>query len=207
MTFARALPLAALAALLVAGCGGGHPTTGASATTASTATTPTSPATTPATVPGKASDATVRKALHLPARVPLRATGPAPAAQVRVVTAWFDRLRGGDSKGAAALFAVPSVFQNIDAIAKLRSHAEAEIVMATLPCGAKVLTTHGANGYVVYGAILTNRKGGDCGTGAGGHVRGAIRVVDGHITEWYRLPDKDGGGASPQPSVAGGPVV
>ncbi len=41
-------------------------------------------------------DAQVRADLNLPARVPLRATGRAPAAGASVVRTWFSRLRHGE---------------------------------------------------------------------------------------------------------------
>jgi hypothetical protein len=53
--------------------------------------------------------------------------------------------------------------------------------------------------------VLTQRPGGDCGTGTGHTARGAIRVAHGQIVEWYRLPDDPG---QRQPDVAvteGGP--
>ena len=47
--------------------------------------------------------------------------------------------------------------------------------------------------HVVYEAILSDRPGGDCGTGDGARVRGAILVRNGEIAAWYRLPDNDTG--------------
>jgi hypothetical protein len=47
----------------------------------------------------------------------------------------------------------------------------------------------GAQGYAIVRFRLTQRKGADCGTGTGHTARSAIRVKDGHITAWYRLPE------------------
>jgi hypothetical protein len=146
-------------------------------------------------------DARIRSDLELPLRVPLRAGGPAPAQDVRVVRAWLDRLRHGDVTGAAELFAVPSRFQNISSIQIIHSRLDAERINASLPCGARLVSAGGAGGFVVYRAELTERPGGTCGSGAGDPVRGAIRVRAGHIVEWYRLPDRDIGEPGTLPAV------
>jgi len=205
----RGLACAVVCCVFVAGCGGGAEQRAVTAPTASvpTRTAPSPTQTAPAPPAGARGDDAIRKRLHLPARVPLRASStPAPAADLKVVRAWFGRLAAGDPEGAARLFATPARFQNVDAIIRVRDYADAIAVTATLPCGAALRKTTGANGYVVYDAVLTERPGGSCGTGAGGRVRGAIRVEHGRITEWYRLPDTDPGHAAQAPEATG-PVV
>lgn len=184
----RAAPFVAVAAL--AGCGSESPA-------------PPRTTTLPATVSGP-SDAQVRDALHLPARVPLRPRGAAPAAEVRVVRAWLDELSRGQVARAARRFALPARFQNLASIALIRTRTQAEAITASLPCGAHLTRTGAAGGYVVYEARLTNRPGGACGVGVGDVVRGAIRVRDGRITEWYRLPDRS---RSPRPGASDGPIA
>jgi hypothetical protein len=182
----------ALLSMLVplSGCGGGG-----------------SPARTAGAVPRRApSDTEVRRALHLPDRVPLRATGAAPASQVRVVRGWLDELRRGQVARAARHFAVPSRFQNFETVALIRSATEAFAVTASLPCGAKMTMVGGAAGFVVYEARLTGRPGGACGAGVGAVVRGAVLVRHGRMVEWYRLPDR----SQPRraaPSLPTGPAV
>ncbi|MDX6640785.1 MAG: hypothetical protein QOF12_1796 [Solirubrobacteraceae bacterium] len=152
------------------------------------------------------SDAEVRRALHLPDRVPLRATGSAPASQVRVVRGWLDELRRGQVARAARNFAVPSRFQNFETVALIRSATEAFVVTASLPCGARMTTVGGAAGFVVYEARLTDRPGGTCGAGVGAVVRGAVLVRHGRMVEWYRLPDR----SQPRrgaPAIPTGPAV
>src|SRR4051812_1088471 len=173
----------------IAGCGGG----GSAA--------PRRPAAPRA--PARIGDAQIRRGLELPARVPLRPAGHASAQDVRVVRAWLDRLRRGDVKGAARLFAVPSRFQNISSIQIIESRHDAELINASLPCGARLVSAGAAGGFVVYRAELTERPGGACGSGAGDPVRGAIRVRAGHIVEWYRLPDRDIGEPGTAPVVTG----
>ncbi len=189
----------AFAVLILAGCGGGGPSTRQAARTTQTRL--------------AQNDAEVRIALGLPARVPLRAEGKAAAADVRVVRTWLDRLRAGDVAGAAVLFAVPSRFQNLASVAIIRSRRQAEAINASLPCGARLLSAGGAAGFVVYRARLTKRPGGECGSGTGGTARGAILIRDGLIAEWYRLPDVDtqsgdgGDGGGSEPPVITGPEV
>lgn len=178
-----AVPLV-LAAGLVGGCGGAA--TSAPRPSADGA----APARSPATRSGSPTDAQIRAALQLPARVPLRATGAAPAGQVRVVRAWLVELSSGEVARAARRFAVPSRFQNFTSVALIRSRRQALAVSDSLPCGARMTTAGGASGFVVYEARLTERPGGACGAGVGGVVRGAVRVRGGRMQEWYRLPDR-----------------
>ena len=176
----------AAAALLVllAGCGGG-----AAATKTVTQTTPRAA---PPAVPNRRgpTDDEVRRALHLPDRVPLRAQHAATAEQVRVVRGWLDALRAGDVRAAARYFSLPARFQNFSNLAIMKTPRDAVAVNASLPCGAKFLRAGAAQGFVVYEARLTNRPGGACGAGVGNVVRGAILVRGGKMIEWYRLPDQ-----------------
>lgn len=165
--------LAALA--ILAGCGGGATHLSPSAHRPAAKRAPT--------------DTQIRHGLLLPDRVPVRATGPAPAAQVAVVRGWLDDLRAGNVAAAARRFAVPSRFQNFNDIVFIRSARQARAVTASLPCGAKLTSAGAANGYVVYDARLTDRPGGGCGSGTGAVVRGAVLVRHGRMVEWYRLPD------------------
>ena len=172
----RTAPL--LVCALLAGCGGGDER--AAETRATTA----------AKDPGSPSDTRVRKALRLPDRVPLRATGDAPADDVAVVRSWLEELSAGNVAAAAERFAVPARFQNFGSVALIRTPAQALAVTSSLPCGAEMTESGGADGFVIYEARLTDRPGGACGDGAGGVVRGAVLVRDGHMVEWYRLPDR-----------------
>ena len=68
-----------------------------------------------------------------------------------------------------------------------------------MPCGAKIKQANGPKPFVVLVFTLTQRRGGECGTGVGQTARGAIRVAHGQIVEWYRLPDDP---SQDQPDVA-----
>jgi hypothetical protein len=180
---------AALLLVLLAGCGGGdRPTTPTTVTERAQATPPTT--TTPPERPPSGDDA-IRRGLLLPDRVPIRASRPASAAQVRVVRGWLDALRAGHVRAAARSFSLPARFQNFSDLAIMKTPAQAVAVNRSLPCGAKFLRAGAAgHGFVVYEARLTERPGGSCGAGVGSIVRGAILIRGGKMVEWYRLPDR-----------------
>ena len=112
-----------------------------------------------------------------------------PEQQIAVVREWLDLLSAGDVDRAAVLFAVPARFRNGGPTVVIRSAADAIAVTGGLPCGARLTDAALEDGYVVYEAELVERPGGDCGDGVGGTVRGAVRVQDGRMLEWVRLPD------------------
>jgi hypothetical protein len=144
--------------------------------------------------------------LALPSGVPDRATGPPAVASRRVINDWLKALRHGQIKTAAHYFALPSKFQNATPVLTVHNEQERIAVNVSLSCGA-VATEMGAAGvYTIVTFRLTERKGGNCGTGVGGKARGAIRVERRHIKEWYRLPDEPGG-AQQAPSAPSGPSV
>jgi hypothetical protein len=141
--------------------------------------------------------------LALPPGVPDESTGPAEVAARRVINNWLRALRHGDVKRAAHYFALPSKFQNATPVLTVNSERERIAVNVSLSCGA-VATEMGAAGvYTIVTFRLTERPGGNCGTGVGGKVRGAIRVERRKIKEWYRLPDKPGGQQQAPPAPSG----
>lgn len=140
--------------------------------------------------------------LDVPAGVPLTGSGAADPAQAKVIRAWADALRGGDISAATALWAVPATIQNGTPVLRLRSTLDIRRFNLSLPCGAVVTRTEkGTAGFTIATFRLTDRKGGDCGSGVGGHARTAIRVTGGRIAEWYRLPEP---GQTPAPGLAPG---
>jgi hypothetical protein len=144
-----------------------------------------------------------RSDLALPANVPDHPTGPVQAESRRVINAWLGALRRGKVTRAAHYFALPSKFQNVTPVLTVDSERERIAVNLSLPCGAKAVEMGGAGAYTIVTFKLTKRPGGDCGSGVGGTVRGAIRVQRGKITEWYRLPDKPGGQQQAPPAPTG----
>jgi hypothetical protein len=141
--------------------------------------------------------------LELPPGIPDRPTGPAADASRRVINSWLRALRNGDVNRAAHYFALPSKFQNATPVLTINNESERIAVNLSLPCGAKAVDMGAAGPYTIVTFKLTKRPGADCGTGVGGTARGAIRVANGKITEWYRLPDRPGGQQHAPPPASG----
>lgn len=156
----------------VAGCGGGGAVTTLTLDGTGAGATPPSP-----------------KAFGLPAGVPTRSDGgTADPVSRRVIRKWLGALSGGQIQRAARFFAVPSKVQNGTRVLTLRSPAARIVFNDAFPCGARATRLqHARGGFTIVDFVLTERVGGDCGGGAGGRARSAIRVVAGHIVEWYRL--------------------
>ena len=115
---------------------------------------------------------------------------PAPKGAERVIRDWTDAVRASDFEKAASFFAVPSRVQNGGPPRILDNPALVIAWNATLPCGARLVRlTGGPGGFAVAEFELTDRKGSSCGSGTGAPAASAIKVKDGRITEWYRLPD------------------
>jgi len=120
----------------------------------------------------------------------------------RVIRSWSERLRAGDVKGAAALWAVPSRAANGSPPLELSTREAVEAFNEAFPCGSVVTATRpGEDGFTLTDFRLTAREGADCQGGEGGEARAAIRVRDGRITDWLRLPEDS------TPSPPGGRVV
>lgn len=150
-----------------------------------------------------------RDPLDLPAGVPLEASRPADPDQAKVIRAWAGALRAGNLDGASALWAVPSKAQNATPVLTLSSRAEVRTFNSALPCGSVVISTGGsASGFTITTVRLTQRKGAHCDAVAGASARVAIRVRDGRIDEWYRLPDDPRApGPVPAPDAVDAPIV
>ncbi|MEA2219546.1 MAG: hypothetical protein QOJ35_2172 [Solirubrobacteraceae bacterium] len=144
-------------------------------------------------------------ALDLPARVPLKPVGAAAPAQLKVIRAWSAALRRGDVHGASALWAIPAKVQNGTPVLELSSRIDVLFFNGSLPCGSVVTSAGGARGFTITTFRLTERTGGDCAGAAGAVARTAIRVLDGKIVEWYRLPD-DPNAPGLQPTAPGDDV-
>jgi len=165
----------------LAGCGGGHSTKRATQKANSNAD------------------------LFLPAHVPRQPRGAADPVAVKVIARWLRALRSGDEAKAASFWATGAKFQNATPVLTIDTPIEKLAIQKSLTCGARIRQAAGPKPFVVLVFVLTQRPGGDCGTGTGQTARGAIRVAHGQIVEWYRLPDDPG---QRQPDVAvteGGP--
>jgi hypothetical protein len=162
---------------ILAGCGGSN----------HTATTP------------KATPSDPNADLKIPGHVPRRAQGRPDQASVKVIARWLEVLRRGDEVKAATFWATGAKFQNATPVLTIDTPIEKLAIQQSLPCGARIKEAGGPKPFVVLVFVLTQRPGGDCGSGVGQTARGAIRVAQGKIVEWYRLPDDPN---QQQPDVA-----
>ena len=137
--------------------------------------------------------------LKIPAHVPRRAVGEPDARSVKVIAHWLRTLQRGDETGATRYWATGAKFQNSTPVLTIDTPIEKLAIQKSLPCGAKIKEAGGPKPFVVLVFTLTQRVGGDCGSGVGHTARGAIRVAHGQIVEWYRLPDDP---SQEQPDVA-----
>jgi limonene-1,2-epoxide hydrolase len=116
---------------------------------------------------------------------------PPPRAEPRpenVVRAWADALARGDIDAATDRFAVPAIVANGTPEIRLETRDEVRFFNDTLPCGGRVVGTRRRDGFVIATIRLTNRPGGDCGSGAGNTAKTAFQVRDGKIVRWLRVP-------------------
>jgi len=112
---------------------------------------------------------------------------PDPRPEI-VVRAWAEALARGDIDAATDRFAVPAIVVNGTPEIRLRTRAEVRFFNDTLPCGGRVVATRRREGFVIATIRLTNRPGGDCGSGAGNTAKTAFQVRDGKIVRWIRIP-------------------
>ncbi|MCW2995055.1 MAG: hypothetical protein JWQ18_2550, partial [Conexibacter sp.] len=149
------------------------------------------PAVTPAPPIGSQKAPGIDPSVLPPKRIPTRATKAADPRAPRVIEAWLRELRHGHLQRAAALFAIPSIFQNGTPVLHLDNATEVDAVVGSFPCGAVATRFAGAGSYTLVRFRLTERTGGDCQGAAGSTTGGAIRVVHGRIRAWYRLYDPE----------------
>jgi len=196
-------------ASLAAGCGSGRSVVHTSAhATLRTVTSPPTPA--PLINP------------HQPLPTPGPTGVPAAADAVSVIRAWSDALRHGDVRRAARYFALPSVMINgTDStgqalVLTIVTASQAEEANATLPCGARLISTDKRGRYVNALFLLTGRPGPggtDCGGGVGTTARTNFVIAHGRIVEWLRAPSDPGDNGTPSapaqppaPSPSQGPL-
>jgi len=155
-----------------------------------------------------------RGPLATPRRVPLRESGAGDPAAIKVIRLWSDALRRSDVDRAASFWAVPSKVQNGTPVLTLATAADVRLFNGSLSCGSMLTSALGArDGFTIAVFKLTRRPGADCGTGTGAHARTAIRVRNGKIAEWYRLPDDPDAPPpapetpQPEPQPPPGPII
>ena len=111
----------------------------------------------------------------------------APPAPEDVIRAWTDDLRRGDVDAATDRFAVPAIVANGTPRITLRTRAEVRFFNDTLPCGGRLLRTERQGRLIVGTFELTERPGGNCGSGTGHVASTAFEIRDGKIVRWLRV--------------------
>lgn len=129
-------------------------------------------------------------------------TAGADAADLEVIEGWARALRGGDVDAAAAYFAIPSSAENGGLRVEIRSTADAVTFNESLPCGGEVVAATTAGEVTTATFELSDRPGGECGSGAGGEAAAAFRIEDGEIVEWRRVAVPGGERGAPAPGGA-----
>lgn len=134
-----------------------------------------------------------------------RTPRPADRESTRVIRGWSNALRRGRVERATDYFALPSVVENASPPMTLNERAEARAFNTSLPCGARLLRAFRIGRYTAAVFVLTERPGGDCGTGTGNQVATAFVIRRGRILEWRRLADPSTGGEAPPEITPGTP--
>ena len=145
-------------------------------------------------------------------RLPTESQAPPPAPRVRalpadprevaVIRRWSDTLRSGRVNAASRFFHVPALAQNGGPELPLKSLTDVRIFNSSLPCGAVLLDARRvAGGYTLAVFRLTDRPGGDCGTGTGQRAAAAFRFDGDLITEWRRVAVPRFARAEPKPRI------
>ncbi len=155
--------LAVIAGLLITGCGSGNDDSSSSTTASGTETNSKSS--------GSVEDPDV---------------ADADAGDVQVISDWIGALTEGDTEAAAGYFAIPSNVEN-GSPAKLEKAADAIAFNESLPCGGELVAAETTGDFTTATFELTERPGGDCGSGTGGEASTSFVIENGEITDWRRV--------------------
>lgn len=134
------------------------------------------------------------------------ATADADPGDLAVIEGWSRTLSDGDVEGAAGYFAIPSTAENGGLRIEIRSDDDAITFNDSLPCGAEVIAAETDGDVTTATFELSDRPGGDCGSGAGGEAATAFRIEDGEIVDWRRV-EVPGGTAPPPPAGGQGEPI
>jgi uncharacterized protein YceK len=142
--------------------------------------------------------------------VPVGQDGPAAApAELAVVRRWAAALQAGNLQAAAGYFHLPSLFDDgAGSVVIIHTLPEAEVVNATLTCGAKVISAFRQGRFINVLFRLTERagRGGGpaCGSGVGLSARTIFLIRDGQIVRWLRAASRPGDPGVPGSSSQSG---
>lgn len=117
------------------------------------------------------------------------AEAAADSGDVAVIEGWAKALASGDERAAAGYFAIPSTAENGPLLTSIDSRADAIAFNRSLPCGAEVVSAQTTGELTTATFRLSDRPGGDCGSGAGATASTTFDIEDGKIVEWRRVDD------------------
>jgi hypothetical protein len=114
--------------------------------------------------------------------------GGGKASPESVVRAWSKALNAGDNQGAADLFAPGAQVIQGPVVIRLRTHADAVVWNAGLPCSGRIvaLSTRGATVTATF--LLGDRPRSAC-DGPGHRATAVFRIRGGKIVLWHQVPN------------------
>jgi hypothetical protein len=114
--------------------------------------------------------------------------GGGKASPESVVRAWSKALNAGDNQSAADLFAPGAQVIQGPVVIRLRTHADAVVWNAGLPCSGRIvaLSTRGATVTATF--LLGDRPTSAC-DGPGHRATAVFRIRGGKIVLWHQVPN------------------
>ena len=105
-----------------------------------------------------------------------------------VVRAWSKALNAGDNSGAADLFAPGAQVVQGPVVLRLRTHADAVVWNAGLPCSGKIVALSARGATVTATFLLGDRPTSAC-DGPGHRATALFRIRGGKIVLWHQVPN------------------
>ena len=107
-----------------------------------------------------------------------------------VVRAWSKALNAGDNQAAADLFAPGAQVIQGPVVLRLRTHADAVVWNAGLPCSGKIVALSTSGAVVTATFLLGNRPTSAC-DGPGHRATAVFRIRGGKIVLWHQVPNAE----------------
>ena len=106
-----------------------------------------------------------------------------------VVRAWSKALNAGDNQSAADLFAPGAQVVQGPVVIRLRTHADAVVWNAGLPCSGKIVALSARGATVTATFLLGDRPTSAC-DGPGNRATAVFRIRGGKIVLWHQVPNE-----------------
>ena len=120
----------------------------------------------------------------------LAGCGGADHSPASVVRAWSKALNGGDNQAAADLFAPGAQVIQGPVVIRLRTHADAVVWNAGLPCSGKIVALSTSGAVVTATFLLGDRPTSAC-DGPGHRATAVFRIRGGKIVLWHQVPNTE----------------